>query len=212
MLPVQSRRRTVCNVSFLPGETILEGVILDRKARDAEWSGLMRAAIAGDEAAYRKLLADLSRALRGVVRRGFAGVGVARDDVEDVVQDVLLAIHLKRHTWDTSMPLGPWVLAIARNKMIDDLRRRGRRPEVPVDLTQFEFEGEDQQASIDAHDVARVLNRLPDRNREIVQAISIDGHSARDVAEKLGMTEVAVRVALHRSLKTLADTYQEKKL
>jgi RNA polymerase sigma-70 factor (ECF subfamily) len=194
------------------GETILEGVILDRKARDAEWSGLMRAAIAGDEAAYRKLLADLSRALRSVVRRGFAGVGVARDDVEDVVQEVLLAIHLKRHTWDTSMPLGPWVLAIARNKMIDDLRRRGRRPEVPVDLTQFEFEGEDQQASIDAHDVARVLNRLPDRNREIVQAISIDGHSARDVAEKLGMTEVAVRVALHRSLKTLADTYQEKKL
>jgi RNA polymerase sigma-70 factor, ECF subfamily len=172
----------------------------------------MRAAIAGDEAAYRKLLANLSRALRGVVRRGFAGVGVARDDVEDVVQDVLLAIHLKRHTWDASMPLGPWVLAIARNKMIDDLRRRGRRPEVPVDLTQFEFEGEDQQASIDAHDVARVLNRLPDRNREIVQSISIDGHSARDVAEKLGMTEVAVRVALHRSLKTLADTYQEKKL
>jgi RNA polymerase sigma-70 factor (ECF subfamily) len=172
----------------------------------------MCAAIAGDEAAYRKLLADLSRALRSVVRRGFAGVGIARDDVEDVVQEVLLAIHLKRHTWDMSMPLGPWVLAIARNKMIDDLRRRGRRPEVPVDLTQFEFEGEDQQASIDAHDVARVLNRLPERNREIVQSISIDGHSARDVAEKLGMTEVAVRVALHRSLKTLADTYQEKKL
>jgi RNA polymerase sigma-70 factor (ECF subfamily) len=170
----------------------------------------MRAAIAGDEAAYRMLLADLSRLLRGVVRRGFAGVGVARDDVEDVVQEVLLAIHLKRHTWDPSMPLGPWVLAIARNKMIDDLRRRGRRPEVSIDLTQFDIEGEDQQASIDAHDVARVLNGLSQRNREIVQAISIDGHSARDVADRLGMTEVSVRVALHRSLKTLADTYQEK--
>jgi RNA polymerase sigma-70 factor (ECF subfamily) len=170
----------------------------------------MRAAIAGDEAAYRKLLEDLSRLLRGVVRRGFAGVGVARDDVEDVVQDVLLAIHLKRHTWDPTMPLGPWVLAIARNKMIDDLRRRGRRPEVPLDLTQFDIEGGDQQASIDAHDVSRVLNGLSERNREIVQAISIDGHSARDVADRLGMTEVAVRVALHRSLKALADTYQEK--
>lgn len=183
---------------------------MDRKARDAEWSELMRAAIAGDEAAYRKLLEDLSRLLRGVVRRGFAGVGVARDDVEDVVQDVLLAIHLKRHTWDPTMPLGPWVLAIARNKMIDDLRRRGRRPEVPLDLTQFDIEGGDQQASIDAHDVSRVLNGLSERNREIVQAISIDGHSARDVADRLGMTEVAVRVALHRSLKALADTYQEK--
>jgi RNA polymerase sigma-70 factor (ECF subfamily) len=170
----------------------------------------MRAAIAGDEAAYRKLLADLSQLLRGVVRRGFAGVGVARDDVEDVVQDVLLAIHLKRHTWDPTMPLGPWVLAIARNKMIDDLRRRGRRPEVAIDLQQFDIEGEDQQASIDAHDVNRVLNGLSDRNRDIVRSISIDGHSARDVADRLGMTEVAVRVALHRSLKTLADTYQEK--
>ena len=109
------------------------------------------------------------------------------------------------------MPLGPWMLAIARNKMIDDLRRRGRRPEVPVDLTQFEFEGEDQQASIVANDVTRVLNKLPERNREIVKAISIDGHSARDVAARLGMTEIAVRVALHRSLKSLADTYQEKK-
>ncbi len=181
-----------------------------RKARDAEWSELMRTAIAGDEAAYRKLLAELSRLLRGVVRRGFAGVGVARDDVEDVVQDVLLAVHLKRHTWDPAMPLGPWVLAIARNKMIDDLRRRGRRPEVALDLSQFDIEGEDQQASIDAHDVDRVLNGLSDRNRDIVRSISIDGHSARDVADRLGMTEVAVRVALHRSLKTLADTYQEK--
>ncbi|HVZ03745.1 sigma-70 family RNA polymerase sigma factor [Hyphomicrobium sp.] len=183
---------------------------MDRKARDAEWSELMRTAIAGDEAAYRKLLAELSRLLRGVVRRGFAGVGVARDDVEDVVQDVLLAVHLKRHTWDPAMPLGPWVLAIARNKMIDDLRRRGRRPEVALDLSQFDIEGEDQQASIDAHDVDRVLNGLSDRNRDIVRSISIDGHSARDVADRLGMTEVAVRVALHRSLKTLADTYQEK--
>lgn len=172
----------------------------------------MRAAIAGDENAYHKLLSELSIVLRGVVRRGFAGVGVPRDDVEDVVQDVLLAIHLKRHTWDQSMPLGPWVSAIARNKMIDDLRRRGRRPEVSVDLTEFDIEGDDQQASIDAQDVARILDGLPEKNRDIVRSISIDGHSARDVAERLGMTEVAVRVALHRSLKALAETYQEKKI
>lgn len=110
------------------------------------------------------------------------------------------------------MPLGPWVSAIARNKMIDDLRRRGRRPEVAVDLTEFDIEGEDQQSSIDARDVDRILDGLSDKNRDIVRSISIDGHSARDVAERLGMTEVAVRVALHRSLKALAETYQEKKI
>jgi RNA polymerase sigma-70 factor, ECF subfamily len=172
----------------------------------------MRAAIAGDERAYRSLLGDLSQVLRGVVRRGFAGVGVPRDDVEDVVQDVLLAVHLKRHTWDMTMPLAPWLSAITRNKMIDDLRRRGRRPEVSVDLNDFEFEGEDQQAAIAASDLERVLSGLSPKNRDIVRAISIDGRSSREVADRLGMTEVAVRVALHRSLKALAETYKEKKI
>jgi RNA polymerase sigma-70 factor (ECF subfamily) len=171
----------------------------------------MRAAIGGDEAAYRQLLADLSRALRAVVTRGFAGIGVARDDVEDVVQDVLLAVHLKRHTWDPTKPLGPWLMAIARNKMIDDLRRRGRRAEVAIDGLLEHLEAGGQDDSIHAYDAGRVLDGLSSRNREIVRSITIDGHSARDVADRLGMSEVAVRVALHRSLKALAETYQETK-
>ena len=109
------------------------------------------------------------------------------------------------------MPLGPWMMAIARNKMIDDLRRRGRRPGSSGRSDAIRIRRRGPAGPIDANDVTRVLNRLPERNREIVQAISIDGHSARDVAARLGMTEIAVRVALHRSLKSLADTYQEKK-
>ncbi len=179
------------------------------KAQDEEWSSLMRAAIGGDEAAYKRLLASLSRALRGVVRRGFAGVGTARDDVEDVVQDVLLAIHLKRHTWDQSKPLGPWIIAIARNKMIDDLRKRGRRGEVAIDGLLETLESGGGEDAIVAHDLGKVLGGLSERNRDIVRSISIDGHSARDVAERLGMSEVAVRVSLHRSLKALSDTFRK---
>jgi RNA polymerase sigma-70 factor, ECF subfamily len=190
----------------------MEDAILERKARDVEWSNLMRAAIGGNEAAYRRLLEDLSRVLRKTVRRGLGGLGPSGNDVEDLVQDILLAIHLKRHTWDPSMSLTPWVMAVARNKMIDSFRRHRRRPEIALDLSEFDFEGEDQQASIDAHDLARVLKSLPDRNRDVVRSMSIEGHSARDVATRLGMTEVAVRVVLHRSLKTLSDTYQEKGL
>lgn len=184
---------------------------MDRKARDAEWSQLMRAAIGGDETAYRRLLADLSRALRAIVRRGFGGVSAGPNEVEDVVQDVMLAIHLKRHTWDQGKPIGPWILAIARNKMIDDLRRKGRRTEVPIDGMLDVLEAGGHEDAIHAHDVTRVLSSLNGRNREIVQSISIDGHTAQDVAARLGMTEVAVRVSLHRSLKALAQTYAEKK-
>ncbi|MGQ0457035.1 MAG: sigma-70 family RNA polymerase sigma factor [Hyphomicrobium sp.] len=184
---------------------------LDRKARDAEWSQWMRSAIQGDEAAYRRLLTDLTRALRGIVRRGFANAQVGAGEVEDVVQEVMLAIHLKRHTWDASKPIGPWIVAIARNKMIDDLRRRGRRGEVSIDGMIDVLEAGGHEDSIHAHDVKRVLDGLKGKSREIVQAIAIDGHTARDVAERLGMTEVAVRVSLHRSLKALAQVYQETK-
>lgn len=172
----------------------------------------MRKAIAGDEAAYKRLLSDLAVALRASVRRGFSGIAARPSEVEDVVQESLLAIHLKRHTWDQSKPIGPWIMAITRNKIIDDLRRKGRRTEVPIDTMLEILEDEGHEDAIHAHDVERVLSGLNGRNREIVQAISIDGHSAQDVAQKLGMTEVAVRVALHRSLKALVATYQEKQI
>jgi RNA polymerase sigma-70 factor, ECF subfamily len=154
-------------------------------------------------------MADLSRTLRATVRRGFAGAGVSPNDVEDVVQEVVLAIHTKRHTWDQSKPIGPWVMAITRNKLIDDLRRRGRRTEVSIDGMLEVLEAGGQDDAIHASDLRRVLSKLNDRQRGIVQAIAVDGHTAKDVADKLGMTEVAVRVALHRCLKTLSETYSE---
>jgi RNA polymerase sigma-70 factor (ECF subfamily) len=98
----------------------------------------MRAAIVGNETAYRKLLEDLSRILRKLVRRELGGLGASGNDVEDVVHDILLAIHLKRHTWDSSMSLTSWVTAVARNKIIDNLRRQGRRPEVALDVSNAE--------------------------------------------------------------------------
>lgn len=183
---------------------------MDRRTRDNEWSELMRAAMAGDGAAYKRLLTDLSRALRGVVRRGLGSAEVAGSDAEDVVQEVILAIHMKRHTWDNSKPIGPWIMAITRNKMIDEIRRRGRRTEVPVDGLLDILEAPGQEDAIHARDAARVLDGLNSRTRDIVQSIAIDGFSAREVAERLGMTEVAVRVALHRGLKSLSETYQEK--
>ena len=95
--------------------------------RESDWAGLMRAANGGDAAAYNRLLTSLAPAIRSVARRGLGRAGFAVEEAEDVVQETLLAIHLKRHTWDPSMPLGPWVRAIARNKLIDSMRRRGRR-------------------------------------------------------------------------------------
>src|SRR3979490_1056141 len=93
----------------------------------------MRSAISGDSAAYRRLLKAVTPVLRAAARRGLARAGQPVDQSEDIVQDILLAVHLKRHTWDANAPFAPWLFAIARNKLIDSLRRRGRRIFVDID-------------------------------------------------------------------------------
>lgn len=126
------------------------------------------------------------------------------------MQETLLAIHLKRHTWDSSQPLGPWVRAIARHKLIDAMRRRGRRIEVPIEaVLDFLSVGEQQNHELDRQDAERLVNDLPGRQKEIVRAISIEGQSIREVAERYEMKEGAVRVALHRGLKALAAMHQK---
>lgn len=177
--------------------------------REEEWAALMRASIAGDEASYRRLLDALSRSLRAAVRRGFSNAGAAPNDVEDVVQETLLAIHLKRHTWKSDQPLGPWVRAIARHKLIDALRRRGRRIEVPIEAVLDFVAAEVPHDDLDRQDAERLVNDLNGRQKAIVRSISIDGLSIRDVAQRLDMKEGAVRVALHRGLKALAAMHRK---
>lgn len=180
------------------------------RMRDSEWSQLMRAAIRGDESAYQRFLTEASKALRGMVRRGLGSTEISGSDAEDVVQEVILAIHMKRHTWDQTKPIGPWIVAITRNKMIDEIRRRGRRTEVPIDGLLDILEAPGQDDASNTYDAGRILDGLSGKARDIVKSIAIDGSSSREVAERLGMSEVAVRVQLHRSLKALAETYQEK--
>ena len=103
------------------------------REREDEWTDLMRSAISGDDAAYSRLLKAVTPVLRAGARRGLTRAGQPVDQSEDIVQDFLLAVHLKRHTWDASAPFAPWLFAIARNKLIDALRRRGRRVFVNID-------------------------------------------------------------------------------
>ncbi len=168
----------------------------------------MRAAIAGDTKSYHRLLQELAPVLRGLASRGLARYGRGSEDVEDVVQETLLALHLKRGTWDERQAFSPWLYAIARNKLIDNLRRRGRHAHLPIDDLADLIAADAQPPEINGADAERLIARLKEREREIVVAISIQGASARQVAERLGMTEGAVRVALHRALRSLAREFR----
>src|SRR5262245_56536658 len=121
----------------------------------------MRAANGGDSAAYERLLRGIATAVRPVARRGLRRAGRATADAEDIVQDVLLAVHLKRHTWDASQPVGPWVYAIARYKLVDALRRAGWRQHVPIDAVADTLGAAADARAPYARDVERGLERLP---------------------------------------------------
>lgn len=173
---------------------------------ESELAELMRAANAGDERAYADFLHDVAALLRGFARRKLP---LGALDPEDVVQETLLAIHLKRATWQPHRPVLPWVYAIARFKLIDAMRRRGRSAEAGAvgidDLADFLAAPEVETVS--DRDLGRALDALAPGQRAVVVRISIDGLSIAETAEELKMSEPAVRVALHRGLATIARTF-----
>jgi RNA polymerase sigma-70 factor (ECF subfamily) len=179
--------------------------------RESAWSQAMRAGLAGDSREYRELLDGITPHLRALVRSSLSRAGAGNADAEDVVQEVLLAIHLKRHTWMTDQPFTPWLNAIARHKVIDSLRKRGRRGEFPIDGLEEVLPAPVEDEGASHTELERLVGRLDGRGQEIVSAISLEGKSIGDVAKSFSMSEGAVRVALHRGLKKLAALYQESR-
>lgn len=172
--------------------------------QDAELSRLLKAALLGDEVAYAEFL----RVAAGLVR-GFASARITQGavDPEDIVQETLLAVHLKRHTWRDDLPVGPWLFAIARFKLVDAFRKVGRRRmEVPLGDT-FDVAAPDPAEATSDREMSRILGSLAPGQRAVVSAISVEGNSIREAAQVLDMSEGAVRVALHRGLSAIAKRF-----
>lgn len=170
---------------------------------EAELARLLRAAIEGDERAYADFLHQTAALVRGFVRRKIVQGGV---DPEDVVQETLLAIHVKRHTWRQDAPVLPWVYAIARFKLIDAFRRRGRRIEIEIDQIAGSF-AEPETETVSERDINRALDGLPPAQRSVVSSVSVEGRSIGETAAKFGISETAVRVSLHRGLAAIAKRF-----
>lgn len=167
------------------------------------WEQLLAAANAGDARAYGRFLRAVTPVLRGIVRAKAGGLGDA--GCEDVLQEVLLAVHLKRHTWDVGAPVRPWLYAITRYKVVDAFRARGRKIDVPIEDFAEVLAAEAGPDPTEAADMAKMIGMLDGRSAEIVRKIGLEGVSVAETGQALMMSEGAVRVALHRALKTLAS-------
>ncbi|CCB68078.1 MULTISPECIES: sigma-70 family RNA polymerase sigma factor [unclassified Hyphomicrobium] len=170
----------------------------------------MRRAVAGDDQAYSELLKRLPGMLRAALVSKLQRYQLSTGDLDDILQETLIAFHAQRHRWDTSLPVMPWVVTIAKNKIVDELRRRRRHHVLPGKLAELAVSvSATAEESLARYDVERLIKALPERNQEIVAGISLNGDSARDLAKKLDMLEATVRVIHHRSLKRMAKSLKK---
>lgn len=172
---------------------------------EAALHALMVRGLAGDSAAYTALLRRLAEALRAYFRRRLFRQA---HEAEDLVQDVLMAIHAKRATFDPSQRLTVWVYAIAQYKLIDYLRRANRRGvAVPIDgETELFAEAGDGAASAD---VETLLGHLPEKQRQTIRLVKLEELSVREAAAKAGISESDVKVSVHRGMKKLSKIIKD---
>ncbi|HEU5047911.1 MAG TPA: sigma-70 family RNA polymerase sigma factor [Rickettsiales bacterium] len=171
-------------------------------ASDAELAKLMLLALEGDRQAYNAVLQETSRFLRPYLSRRIN----TSADTEEVLQEILLSIHKSRHTFDGKRPYRPWAFAIARFRLQDYLRK--------IYADHLRHAGDLEEAEqISAGDVTNSpltyelikdeIAGLPGKQPAILHLLHSEGHTSKEVAQKMNMTESAVKVAAHRAYKAL---------
>jgi RNA polymerase sigma-70 factor (ECF subfamily) len=189
---------------------VVPGTVVRQRAERREavlgdgtnWEELLARANRGDGAAFGRFLTAVTPSLRAVIRA--RGAALPPDQHEDILQEVLLAIHLKRQTWREGSPVRPWLYAVARYKVVDAFRRRGSAVHLPIADFEDVLPDEPPPAPLASRDTERMLCQIDARSAALVRAVAIEGQSAEAAGEGLGLSAGAARVALHRAMKRLS--------
>lgn len=166
----------------------------------------MLASLAGDESCYRQLLKEAADRLRAYFTRRLPG---GASPAEDLVQDALLAVHTRRHTYDTDRPFTPWLHAIARYKLLDHLRQRPRGQSVALDDVEHLLVAPDSDGDLARYDIDRLLASMPKRTARLIRAVKIEGRSIAEASREAGLSESAAKVSMHRALKSLSEALRK---
>lgn len=176
---------------------------------EIELSKLMSKAQGGDSASYKVALTLMSDLLSKYLRNSLRRFKLPLENSEDLVQEVLLAIHQKRETYNPEQFFLPWMYAIARYKMIDYLRRaKVQRATVSLEDELESVEALMSLESDNSLDAEKLLALLSPKQREVLQMVKIEGLSIDEVAKKTGYSVSDVKVTVHRAIKSLKDQVQ----
>lgn len=168
------------------------------------FEALMRQSLNGDQRAYAALLNETSRFLRPFLAKRLSFT----NEVDDLLQEILISIHKARHTYDGNRPYKPWVFAIAKFRLqdylrahySDQLRNAIELSEVEESLPEYVTE-----TVISYESISGEVQKLPEKQATILRLMHQEGYTAKEVAEKMGMNESAVKVAAHRAYKILRN-------
>ena len=170
--------------------------------RNDNLEGLMRESLAGDQRAYAALLQETTRLLRPFLAKRLS----IANEVDDLMQEILISIHKARHTYDGNRPYKPWVYAIAKFRLQDHLRMHySDQLRHALDFDEFEeYLLEPVTESLMSYEsISGEVEKLPEKQAMILRFLHQEGYTAKEVAEKTGMTESAIKVAAHRAYKVL---------
>ena len=166
-------------------------------------AGLMLASQQGDKQAYTVLLTEVQLWLERFFRRR-----CAPGQIDDLVQEVMIALHKKRASYDPTRPFLPWLAAIARYRWVDHLRRVYRDAEESLDDDDVAVDGEEESV-VARLSLDRMFVQISDKQAEVIELVKIEGLSIQEAAKRSGQTEAAVKVNIHRGLKRLSTLVEK---
>jgi RNA polymerase sigma-70 factor, ECF subfamily len=168
----------------------------------AEITALLRSGLGGDQAAYGKFLSTITPMLRRMVGRRLANA-----DVE--VQEILISIHKARHTYDGERPIMPWLASIANFRVTDHLRKHySQMRHQTFDIADYENVLSDVTENIsDTESIDELLEDVPEKHKRILTMMHVEGYTAKEVGNQMGMKESAVKVAAHRAIKKIREKF-----
>lgn len=161
---------------------------------------LMLAGLAGDAKAHQRLLAAAASRLRNYFGRR---LGTDAPDVEDLVQETLIAIHERRGSYNPMLPFTAWLHAIAKYKLVDHYRRAGVRRHVDLDAIDDLVAEDGFEPALASVDVDRMLATLPRKHREAIMLTRLEGYSVGEAARRTGQSPSGIKIGVHRGLKKL---------
>ena len=163
---------------------------------------LMKQSLAGNQRAYTVLLQQTSRLLRPFLAKRLSFTS----EVDDLLQEILISIHKARYTYDGNRPYKPWVYAIAQFRLKDHLRAHySDQLHHAYDLSELEdfLQDDVTESAVSYESISGEVQKLPEKQATILRLMHQEGYTAKEVAEKMGMKESAVKVAAHRAYKIL---------